>query len=190
MTGNIDFFEEEMAPSEDNMTRLNSMVQKAGDLKAKADDLSVELAEVEEELKGLLRQSIPDLLMEMGLSKVATEDGKSVAVEGKVKASIKNENKPAAFAWLRENDFDGIIKSKLQLEFGKGEQAEAAEAVAALDEIGITAGLEDSVHPATLTSFVKERLEAGEAVPESFTYFEYKEAKISVPKAKKSRKIK
>jgi hypothetical protein len=49
----------------------------------------------------------------------------------------------------------------------------------------VFASLDRSIHNATLTSFVKERLAAGETLPDAFSVFEFKEAKIKAPKAKK-----
>ncbi|UZS00351.1 hypothetical protein [Serratia phage SMP] len=192
MSDKIDFFGAlaDQAPAEDNLIRLSKLVQKAADLKDDFDYHAEKSAEAEEAMKKVLREEIPELMAEIGMSEVRTEEGMLVSVEGKINCAIKAVNKPEAFAWLREHDYDGLIKSKLSVEFGKGEDESAAAAIKALDGVGIVAGVEDNIHPATLKSWAKERVEAGDTLPECFSIHEFKEAKITVPKAKKSGKIK
>jgi hypothetical protein len=109
-----------------------------------------------------------------------------VSVKADVKTSITEANKPAAFAWLREHHFDGIIKMAVSLSFGKGESAAAELAVKTLHEAGYEPTQAESVHPATLKSFVKERLEDGDNIPiDVFGIFEFKQSKIKLPKTKK-----
>lgn len=192
MKENIDFFGAlaDQAPAEDNLVRLSNLVQKAADLKDDFDYHATESAKAEEAMKKVLREEIPELMAEIGMSEVRTEDGMLVSVEGKVNCAIKAADKPEAFAWLREHDYDGLIKSKISVEFGKGEDESAKAAVEALAEIDIIAGVEDAIHPATLKSWAKERVEAGDSLPACFAIHEFKEAKITVPKAKKSAKVK
>lgn len=179
-----------VAPGEDKLERLQKLVDEVEDVKSDVDYYTEELGKAEEKLKGLLRDTIPNLMEEIGMSKVTTMDGMNVEVTPKANPSIKAENKSAAYQWLKDHDFGGLIKSKITVEFGKGEEDDAAEALAALEDIGVTAGLEESIHAQTLKSWVNERLEAGEEIPETIGVHQFKEAKISVPKAKKSAKVK
>lgn len=192
MSEPLDVFavEGEMAPGEDKMERLQKLVDEIEDVKSDVDYHAEELAKAEERIKTITRTEIPEIMAEIGMTAVKTESGLLVEVNPKVNCTIKNENKPKAFDWLRENDFGGLIKSKLAVEFGKGEENEAQEALHALEDLGLTCGLEDSIHPATLKSWAQERLEAGDTIPDPFSVFEYKEAKISSPKAKKAAKVK
>ena len=71
-----------------------------------------------------------------------------------------------------------LSRQKFWLNLAKSEIEDARKAQEALQEAGYMALLDRSVHPMTLTSFVKERLEAGDKLPDSITVFQFKEAKI------------
>lgn len=149
--------------------------------------LAVALAELEEELKGITRVQLPSIMEELGVAEFKMEDGSAISIIDKVNASIPEAQRPAAFQWLEDHNYDAIIKTKVLAEFGKGEMEDAKSAQRKLEEIGVFASLDRSVHNATLTSFVKERLQAGEKLPDSFSVFEFKEAKIKPAKVKKAK---
>lgn len=185
----IDFLSdlEQMSSStdEDKMERLKKLINESREAEKKATDLAVQAAEAAEDVKRLRRVEIPNLMEEMGVSLFKMEDGAVIDVKAKVNASIKEENRPDAFDWLEKNEYDGIIKTKVLSEFGKGEMEDAKKAAAAIREAGFAATVDRSVHPATLKSFVTERLKEGEKLPASITVFEFKEAEIKTPKTRK-----
>lgn len=147
---------------------------------------TVALEEKNSKLMGLLRKRIPEIMKTLGMEEFKLTDGSVVSVKSDVKCGITEANKPAAFAWLEEKNFDGIIKTKVNTEFGKGEMESAKAALKLLEESGFHGTMDRSVHPATLKSFVKEQLENGTNIPiETFGIFEFEIAKIKLPKAKK-----
>lgn len=147
---------------------------------------TVELEEKNAKLMSLLRKRIPEIMKTLGMEEFKLTDGSVVSVKSDVKCGITEANKPAAFAWLEEKNFDGIIKTKVNTEFGKGEMESAKAALKLLEESGFHGTMDRSVHPATLKSFVKEQLENGTNIPiETFGIFEFDIAKIKLPKAKK-----
>lgn len=182
----IEFWNEEQveAPqsAKDRLLALVvEMSQIAVDVKVLEDDLELK----KERAVDIARVLIPDLMDELQMSEIKFEDKTKVTVNKKVKASINKANEKAAFDWLVENEFGGLIKSSVNAEFSRDEIEAAREIVEELREREVDATLKEVVHPATLTSFVGERLEAGETLPECFSVFEYREAKISLPKSKK-----
>jgi hypothetical protein len=88
---------------------------------------------------------------------------------------------------LREIGSAGLIKRKVELQFGAGQDNEAGAFVAECREKGYEVSDAEQVPWNTLDSFARKRLEAGEALPECFTIFESKEAVI-VPPAKPKRR--
>lgn len=147
---------------------------------------TVALEEKNAKLMSLLRKRIPEIMKTLGMEEFKLTDGSVVSVKSDVKCGITEANKPAAFAWLEEKNFDGIIKTKVNTEFGKGEMESAKAALKLLEESGFHGTMDRSVHPATLKSFVKEQLENGTNIPiETFGIFEFDIAKIKLPKAKK-----
>ena len=68
----------------------------------------------------LSTENIPALMDEMGMDRVDV-DGLTVSRKMIVHASIPSDRKEEAFAWLRENGLDDIIKNDVTCSFGKGE---------------------------------------------------------------------
>ncbi len=167
------------------LERLTALAKEATELTSSIDEMTVVLADEQDKLTKILRRHIPEIMEELGMSEFKMVDGSVIAVTNQINASISEDNKPAAFAWLVDNHFDGIIKTKVQSDFGKGEIEEANKAVKALADAGFIAEVSRTVHPATLKSFVKERLEKGDQIPlATFGVFEFKQAKIK-PAAKR-----
>lgn len=186
----IDYFEDAQAPVADEpatLERLSSLAVEAKALETSIAEMTVALAEEQAKLDKILKGHIPSIMEQLGLEEFKLKDGSKVTVKQDIKCGITEERKPAAFAWLAANDYDGIIKTGIALAFGKGEIADAERAIEVLHEAGFdSAALDKSVHPSTLKSFVKERLEAGDNIPlETFGVFDFKVAKIALPRTRK-----
>jgi hypothetical protein len=184
----IDYFADPVVNDQEPATleRLSSMAVRAGELESEITAASVALAMLEEELNTIRRRHIPEIMEGLGMDSFKMSDGREVTVDNKINASISADNKPAAFAWLRDNKFDGIIKTSVDVAFGKGEAENAEKAAALLREAGFEPSVSENVHAMTLKSFVKERLEEGDEIPtDVFGIYEFKEAKIKSPKVKK-----
>lgn len=184
----IDYFEgvEKPAAPPATLERLTELCAKAQELEKEIEADEAALKEKNERLAKIVREQIPDIFLALEIEEYKLKDGSKVTVKEEIKTSITEENKPTAFMWLRENEYDGIIKTNVSASFGKGEAELAAQARAALVAAGFDhASISDSVHPSTLKAFVKERLEAGDAIPiDVFGIFEFKVAKITQPKRK------
>lgn len=165
--------------------RLYKLVDELSILNEEQTEAEDKLGEINQRIAEIKTVLVPGVLEELGVSEIKLEDKTKIKVETKVNASIKKENEPIVFAWLIENEFGGLIKSNIKAEFPREEVERAMQVVAALREDGIDATVSQNVHNATLKSFVKEQLEAGQPLCEQISVFEYKEAKITLPKVKK-----
>lgn len=177
--------EENAASSLTTQEHLAKYVEEALGLKSEMKNIEDDLEAKKERLVLIVRELIPTLMDELGTSIVKTADGVKIDVEKKANASIKEENKPAAHAWLQANGFGGLIKANLSVEFGREEIEQAQELCQQLREQELEATLKEGVHTGTLKSFVQEQLQAGTALPDSISVFEFREAKITLPKKKK-----
>lgn len=165
---------------------LSRLAKESSELEAEINRDTGQLEEKNAKLMKLLRVRIPEIMSTLGMEEFKLTDGSVVSVKEDIKCGITEANKPSAFAWLEEKNFDGIIKTKVATDFGKGEIEKAKEVMALLEQAGFHGSMDRSIHPATLKSFVKERLENGDAIPiDTFGIFEFKMAKIKLPKAKK-----
>jgi hypothetical protein len=184
----IDYFDdvgmgEDGAVQPATLERLTALATEAKRLEVEIIEESEELGKKQGKLDAILKNFIPSIMEELGMEEYKLSDGSSVSIKKVIHASISDENKPDAFKWLEDHDFDGIIKTKVLSSFGKGEIEDAKEALETLQEAGFEATMDRSVHAQTLKAFVKERLEAGDSIPiATFGVFEYKLAKIVLPR--------
>ena len=111
-------------------------------------------------------------------------DGRELILKEDIRASIARERRIPAINWLDEHDYGHIVKRQVIVEFGKGdtERCEAfLEAVKELEgKLGtLVVKTNYNVHPATLTSWVKEQLSEGVDLPiDVFGIFRQRVAKV------------
>lgn len=184
----IDYFGDApiAAPAPASLAELAKVAKESVDLETEINKDVVALEEKNAKLAKMRRVVIPEMMATLGMEEFKLTDGSTVSVKSDIKCGISEANKPAAYSWLEANNFDGIVKTNVKAEFGKGEMEDAKKALEALEAAGVHGSLDRSIHPATLKSFVKEQLEAGMNIPmETFGVFEFKEAKIKLPKVRK-----
>ena len=147
--------------------------------------IEAELAAAQADYLRVEREDLPELMREVGLTKLTLTDGTEVTLTEEVTAAITEERREAAHAWLREHNFGGLIKTLLTVPFGRGEEDEArrlAERIAEEHECS----LDEKVHPMTLKAFVREQVEDGKPLPfDLFGVHPFSRAKIKMAKAKK-----
>lgn len=135
------------------------------------------------------REDLPLLMQEIGMASFTLEDGTSIEVTPDVQCNISEANRPAANSWLIANGFGGLIKTQVVTEFGRGdiEEATAYQRLVIEKFPEHTPMVKDTVHPATLKSFVKEQLQREDCTlpKELFSVYEFNKAKITLPKAAK-----
>lgn len=118
-----------------------------------------------EEARRLREEALPSAMQEVGLTKVTLDSGRVISVAQEVYASISADNKPAAYAWLEEHDFGGLIKTEVSVAFGRGEMEKAKGLQDELRGKGMQVDIDSSIHAQTLKAFIKEQLAAGNGLP-------------------------
>jgi hypothetical protein len=154
--------EEDISPSKNSVENLNheglkSVAEVAKNIRDK-EELIFELEEK-------LSEDLPAMFLELGLNKLELADGSTVEVKQTYGASIKVDNRPAAYDWLREHDYDDIIKNTVACNFGRGDDELAKQFSEFAMAQGFDAQTKTEIHPQTLRAFIKERVEAGEEFP-------------------------
>lgn len=146
------------------------------------------LSELNAKLKKVSEIDLPNAMLEAGMRSFKLSNGGSVSVAKFYGASILVENRETAYAWMVENGHASLIKTGVEVNFGKGqeERDDAKKFLEELKEDGFEAKLSESVHHSTLKAFVKEQLELPEPTkfPECFTIFVGEKAKVILPKPK------
>lgn len=150
----------------------------------RVEELTNELATAKRDLARIETEDLPELMAEIGLTSVSLEDGSVVEVKQDVTCGISEDRRDAAHAWLIENGFGGLIKTEVVVAFGRGEKDAADEFSAEVIQLtGQHPTVKETVHAATLKSFVKEQLEAGVAIPfDTFAIHPFNKAKLKPAK--------
>jgi regulator of replication initiation timing len=161
-----DYFDEGDALSQINTgtgQQLSDLVRKLRSVEKDIEDAEQHLKALKQEKHKLSVENIPVLMDEMGMERIDV-DGVTVSRKMIVHASIPVDRKEEAFAWLRENGLDDIIKNDVTCSFGKGEDNVAGDVVGLLQERGFDPKTKTHVHPSTLKAFVKERVTDGKPI--------------------------
>lgn len=108
---------------------------------------------------------IPEIMATCRIANFTTTSNRTVEVKKVVAASIKKENREAAFKWLKENEHGWLIKPTITIELPKQSEELSGKIIASLKALNVPAAVEESVHSATLGKWVRESLEAGETLP-------------------------
>lgn len=122
---------------------------------AKAED---DLAAAKELLRQVKEVDLPEAMREVGLDTFTTLDGLVVKRSNEVQVAISVGNRPAAYQWLIDNGFGGIIKLDVEMHFDRGEREKAEKIAEQLRKKKIEVDITQSVHAQTLKAFAKERI--------------------------------
>jgi hypothetical protein len=161
------------------LSSVVALVERKIALEAEVAVLEEQVKARNEILRNLNETLIPDLMSEVGLSELKLESGLKLTIKPFYNAKIPDDKKQAAFAWLRTTQNDGIIKSFVELAFGKGSDEQFQKCQNLLLKHHFEFSADESVHPQTLKAFVKEQLEAAKPLPlDLFGVFQGKRAVV------------
>lgn len=164
-----DFSEFNVAPASGGMADLATMLERLRDKEKEIADAELALTALKTTHKEMSQREIPDLMARLGVESFKTKSGVSVKIKPDVYCSIKKENQNKAFEWLESTDNGGLIKREVSVAFAAGQDEQAHDFIASIEETYAGNIKEDKwVEPQTLKAFVKKRLAAEEdgKVPE------------------------
>lgn len=148
-----------------SLDQMAALARALVDADASVEQAEVNLKEAKERARILREETIPSAMQELGLEEIKLDTGQKLSVKQDVYASIPSAQKDAAFHWLEENGFGGLIKVEVAADFRKGEADAALELFKELQQRGLQVGFDQSVHAQTLKAFLREQLAAGTNVP-------------------------
>lgn len=128
------------------------------------EELELTLDRKKEELRKIATETLPNMMKEIGLESVTLPGGKVIKIADVVYAKLP-DNATQAFDWLREKDMDGVIKTQVTLNFGKGEDEQLLELESMLREAGWVPNVKSTIHHMTLKALVKEQILKGSGIP-------------------------
>ena len=164
----------------DDLTNISQLSRKLTQMEDQIEHLESELKIRKDELRKLSEDTLPNALLEQGLSEIKLTDGTTLSVENYYSARITDETRDAAFKWLQENELGDIIKNTVSASFGREENDAAQELMAKLEEEGHDLVQKKWVEPMTLKATVKEQVEKGVALPlETFNVYIVQKIKVT-----------
>lgn len=117
-----------------------------------------EITEMNKRISILLEETIPSIFQELEISEIKLEDGRKVSVKQDLYSALSEADKPKAYAWLDEHGYGGLIKTTLNVKYGKGDKEEAEELYEELVASGADVTMKEDVHHQTMKSFLNERV--------------------------------
>lgn len=142
------------------------------------EEAEANLKRAKEDLRSIQEELLPQAMTAMGLSQLKLDTGEKLTVSNYYQASIKVDDREAAFNWLHDTGNGDIIKHNVSVDFKKGEGEDARRACEKLGELGLVPKDEIKVAPMTLKAFVREEIEAGRELPQEFNVYVGQKATI------------
>jgi hypothetical protein len=173
----------------DLLVRISAAAALMREQEATVSAAELALAETKEALRVTQTELLPELMREAGMTELTLANGDKLQITAEVQCGITDERRVAAFAWLAERGFGGLIKTAILIPFARTERDDALRFAHELAEkTGREVELSETIHPQTLKSFIKEQLALGgdgEKPPaDVFGIFPYDRAKLTAPKLK------
>jgi hypothetical protein len=166
------------------------------DLELEINDLNDLLKQKKQNLTKLAEQDLPDLMQELNVKDLTLNNGAKVEVQDITSGSIPSASaimkargderselevrQQQCFDWLRANNAGDLIKSNVEVQFGRDEDKACNDFADELRERNLFYKRAVGVHHGSLNSFIKERLTDGKDVPHGlFKLFTGRKAKIT-----------
>lgn len=154
-------------PQDQGLMSLAEMGQQYARELAIQEELEKAIAESRIITTRLAEVAIPEKMTELGLEEFKLKTGDKVTLQPVFGASVPDARKPEAWAWLRQEGHGSLIKSKIDMSYGMGEEAKQEAVIRLLTANYVDFRLKEDVHAATLKAFVTEQYESGKKFPEA-----------------------
>lgn len=154
--------------TEEPAGEISQLTSLANQLELLEDDMaaaSARLDELTRQRDHLAVAVIPELMDKLGIEGLPLRDGRELAIKESVTAGISADRREAAHNWLRSAGFADLIKRKVTIEFGRGQDNEAGALVDDLRKRGLRPDDKSDVNYQTLGAFVRRRLAEGGELP-------------------------
>ena len=144
---------------------VSRLANEAATLEQKLAEQERAMKDTKAALHKITDEQLPEALEEMGLQKFILTDGSEISVKPVYSASIPKDRREEAFQWLRDHEFGDLVKNNVTVTFGRGEDEDAKEFLNLCGSQGYAPDQLQKVEPMTLKAWLRERVEAGDAVP-------------------------
>lgn len=151
-----------LMPSRGELQNLAYLISRRDALMIQKTLAEASLSAIVEELSEIDKRQIPDLMMEAGLKKFTTSDGREVSFKMEYYGSASS---PEAIHWLMAHGHGDIIKRDFKIPLEKGDSKTAESLRKTLDKMGLSYTDAEAVHGQTLKAWLREQIEGGASIP-------------------------
>jgi hypothetical protein len=186
---------DDVAPASNEIGAIADMASQMLEVENEINRLEEALKQRKQDLTKLAEQDLPDLMQELNIKDFTLSNGAKVEIKELISGSVpsggaidraKGDDKVSleirqqqCFDWLRDNGAGDLIKSNVEVQFGRDEDDDCNAFTEELRDRQIYYKRVVAVHPGTLNSFIKERMSEGKEVPHDlFRVFTGRRAKI------------
>ena len=157
---------------------LSSLIRRSVELDQQIKETEAYLKDLQQKKRSVDEEDIPSLMETMGVESL-TVDGNKVSIDKFVSARIPETKKQEAFQFLRDVGEGDLIKNEVVVSFSMGQDNQAGSVVADLENKGFAPVKKQHVHPMTLKTWVKNRIESGKEIDfDLFGVYQGNRAKI------------
>lgn len=146
--------------------QIQKLVDEVRSADTEIEALETKLSELKAQKRTLQEITIPDVMTEHGMSAITLFSGIRVELKPFYYARLPKETSRLEqfFAWLRDNGFGALVKSKFEIFTTDAEETKAL--VDFFAECNIPYDLNESIHWKTLEAWYKEQYEHAVSLPE------------------------
>ena len=170
MSDVFSLFEEEAADpqafnkvSEGETSKLSSLIRQSIDLGKEVELAEKHLKDLQQRKRTVDEEDIPSLMDQLGVESL-TVDGNKVSIDKYVSARIPDDRREEAFSFIRSIGEGDIIKNEVVVGFGMGQDNIAGSVVDDLRNNGLEPAQKTHIHPMTLRTWAKNRIEKGDTI--------------------------
>lgn len=143
----------DVGPGDNLLAAIEQLAERQLDAEAEVDAAEAALKAAKERLRDVAERQLPEAMDQARQKEITTASNVRVKVVDKVRASVPEAKRAAAFAWLRENDHDSLIKTQLVVPFEAGRDVSALGLQELLVNIAKSDTLRGHIHALVAAEF-------------------------------------
>lgn len=160
--------------SKASLPKITAKARELRDTELKLKELEEQLKDLNSRKQTLMRETLPNLLQEAGLTSLTIEkEGNYPAFELKlspyysanIAAGWPEDKRQKGFKTLVDEGASDLIKVNVSVEFDKGDHKKAQKIVKELAKQGLNVAMKENVHFQSLTAWLKDQVENHSHMP-------------------------
>lgn len=152
-----------------DLARIQHLAREQVVLEDRVEHAKKHLANLERMLDAVRRAALPEAMIEVGMTEIKLDTGEGVKLVERIHANISAERRETANQWLDSHGHGGLIKTTVEVPFGRDQRNDALVLRDRLTNDGLDVAMSEKIHPSTLAAFAREALAGGLLDDEAMT---------------------